>query len=150
MILRTRSHSARWLLLGVALFACSMPLLPALTCAHAVEAPEEPIARAGRRTQSAAATRRRPGALLPPAAVLAPLRAQLQAAGLTATLPRQQVLALLVARERRPLSGRDIYRRLGYAVSPITIERVLGQFEAAGLVERVAHPEDRRSYRLRA
>ncbi len=150
MSLRASSKPARGLLLAVALFACSMPLLPALTCAHAVEAPEEPMARAGRRAQAAAAIRRRTSAPRPLPAPAAPVRARLQAAGLAATVPRQQVLSLLVARERTPLSGRDIYRRLDYAVSQITIQRMLGQFEAAGLVERVTQSDDRRSYRLRA
>lgn len=150
MSVRTHPRSARWPLLAVALFACSMPPMPGPTCALAVEAPEEPIARTGRRAQSAGAIRRRTSAPRPRPAAVAPVRARLQAAGLAATMPRQQVLALLVARRRTPLSGRDIYRRLDYAVSQVTIQRVLGQFEAAGLVERVADPEDRRSYRLRA
>lgn len=149
MSLRGRSHGARWPLLAVALFACSMPLAPAVSFAHAVEAPEEPLARVGRRAQNATAIRRRTSAPRPLPTPVAPVRARLQAAGLAATLPRQQVLALLAARECTPLSGRDIYRRLDYAVSQVTIQRVLGQFEAAGLVERVAHRDDRRSYRLR-
>ncbi|PZQ19692.1 MAG: hypothetical protein DI564_00130 [Rhodanobacter denitrificans] len=150
MSLRAHARLARGPLLAAALFACSMPLLSAPTCASALEAPEEPLARSGRRAHSVAALRRRTSAPRPLPAPAAPVRARLQAAGLAVTMPRQQVLALLVARGRTPLSGRDIYRRLDYAVSQVTIQRVLWQFEAAGLVERVIHPDDRRSYRLRA
>lgn len=150
MSVRAHPRIARWPLLAAALFACSMPLIPGQAFALAVEAPEEPIARSGRRAQRAVAIRRRTSAPRPLPAPVAPVRARLQAAGLAATMPRQQVLALLVTRESTPLSGRDIYRRLDYAVSQVTIQRVLGQFEAAGLVERVADPEERRSYRLRA
>lgn len=155
--MRTRGAAwgVRWLLVLVAACSGAVPIVHAPSAVHAVDGVEEAMVRAGRRSQATAAIRRRSGTAKPLPVPAAPLRARLQAAGLAATVQRQQVLALLSAGDRAPISDRDIYRRLDYAVSQVTIQRVLGQFESAGLIERVARAAGgcrpvRQGYRLRA
>ena len=60
-------------------------------------------------------------------------------AGLKVTLPRLKVLEVLESAEPHHLSAEDVYKSLidsDDSVGLATVYRVLGQFEAAGLVEK--------------
>ena len=64
----------------------------------------------------------------------------LKAAGLKITTPRMRILDLLTTSGDRHLSAEDIYQQLSRTdtdISIATIYRVLTQFEAAGLVNRL-------------
>lgn len=64
---------------------------------------------------------------------------QIKQAGLKVTAPRQKILAILEASDKRHLSAEDVYRNLlsnGDEIGLATVYRVLTQFEGAGLVVR--------------
>ena len=64
---------------------------------------------------------------------------ELQKAGLKVTVPRTRILALLERDRSRHLDAEAIHRELcdeGDEIGLATVYRVLGQFEAAGLVQR--------------
>lgn len=64
---------------------------------------------------------------------------QIKQAGLKVTAPRQKILAILEASDKRHLSAEDVYRILlsnGDEIGLATVYRVLTQFEGAGLVVR--------------
>lgn len=64
----------------------------------------------------------------------------LRKAGLKVTLPRTKILEMLETSPEKHLSAEDIYRALsesGDDVGLATVYRVLSQFEAAGLVNRL-------------
>ncbi|MDO4223440.1 MAG: ferric iron uptake transcriptional regulator [Acinetobacter sp.] len=64
----------------------------------------------------------------------------LRKAGLKVTLPRIKILELLETAEKRHLSAEDIYKTLleqGEDVGLATVYRVLTQFEAAGIIQRL-------------
>lgn len=63
----------------------------------------------------------------------------LKQAGLKVTVPRVRILALLERCRPRHLDAESIHRELaavGEEIALATVYRVLGQFEAAGLVQR--------------
>ncbi|ANB17886.1 transcriptional repressor [Dokdonella koreensis] len=143
-----RFRAVAWLLAIATLGGHALPLDAAAKSDMRTGASEETVLRGGRRAAVVAAVRRRPSR--PTGASSAPLRQRLHSAGLAATVPRQQVLALLSEREHAPMCGRTIYRGLDYAVSQVTVHRVLAQLESAGLVERVRCGGDRPLFRLRS
>lgn len=64
---------------------------------------------------------------------------QIKEAGLKVTRPREKILAVLEASDRRHLSAEDVYKELlqnGGEIGLATVYRVLTQFEGAGLVCR--------------
>lgn len=64
----------------------------------------------------------------------------LRKAGLKVTLPRTKILELLENSDAKHLSAEEIYKSLmesGDEVGLATVYRVLAQFEAAGLVNRL-------------
>jgi Fur family transcriptional regulator, ferric uptake regulator len=64
----------------------------------------------------------------------------LRKAGLKVTLPRMKVLELLESSPQRHMSAEDLYKALldqGEEIGIATVYRVLTQFEAAGLVNRL-------------
>lgn len=64
----------------------------------------------------------------------------LRKAGLKVTLPRTKILEMLEQGNEKHLSAEDIYKALieaGDDVGLATVYRVLSQFEAAGLVNRL-------------
>jgi Fur family ferric uptake transcriptional regulator len=64
---------------------------------------------------------------------------QIKEAGLKVTRPREKILGVLEASQRRHLSAEDVYKELlnrGDDIGLATVYRVLTQFEAAGLVCR--------------
>lgn len=64
----------------------------------------------------------------------------LRKAGLKVTLPRTKILEMLEQSTAKHLSAEDIYKALSEAgddVGLATVYRVLSQFEAAGLVNRL-------------
>lgn len=64
----------------------------------------------------------------------------LKKAGLKATLPRLRILEILEKSSAQHLSAEDVYKALidnGEDVGLATIYRVLTQFEAAGIVQRL-------------
>ena len=66
-------------------------------------------------------------------------RQELRKAGLKVTLPRLKILEILEDAKQRHLSAEDIYKDLlkaGEDIGLATVNRVLTQFEAAGLVTR--------------
>ena len=63
----------------------------------------------------------------------------LRKVGLKVTQPRIRILELLESHKTRHMTADDIYRELvngGEDIGLATVYRVLGQFEAAGLVEK--------------
>ncbi len=65
---------------------------------------------------------------------------QLKEAGLKITMPRLKILQILEQSTRHHLSAEDVYKALsemGEDVGLATVYRVLTQFEAAGLVNRL-------------
>lgn len=63
----------------------------------------------------------------------------LRKVGLKVTQPRIRILELLGSHKTRHMTADDIYRELvkaGEDIGLATVYRVLGQFEAAGLVEK--------------
>jgi Fur family ferric uptake transcriptional regulator len=75
----------------------------------------------------------------------------LRRAGLKATLPRLNILAVLERESESHLSAEDVYRALmetGDDVGLATVYRVLTQFEAAGLVIRHNFAEGRAVFEL--
>lgn len=66
-------------------------------------------------------------------------QAELQEAGLKATLSRMRVLEIIRGSKHRHLSAEDIYHRitdLGFKVGVATVYRALSQLEEAGLLSR--------------
>lgn len=66
-------------------------------------------------------------------------KSQIKAAGLKVTVPRIKILELLEKAGSRHLSAESIYQTLkdeGEDLGIATVYRVLGQFEAAGIVNR--------------
>ena len=66
-------------------------------------------------------------------------RKELRKAGLKITLPRLKILEILEVARSRHMSAEDIYKQLlqsGEDIGLATVDRVLTQFEAAGLVTR--------------
>lgn len=64
----------------------------------------------------------------------------LRKAGLKVTIPRTKILAMLESSHEKHLSAEDIYKSLletGDEVGLATVYRVLAQFEAAGIIQRL-------------
>jgi len=64
----------------------------------------------------------------------------LRKAGLKVTIPRTKILEMLETSQEKHLSAEDLYKALsesGDDVGLATVYRVLAQFEAAGLVNRL-------------
>ncbi|MEO5344151.1 MAG: transcriptional repressor [Gammaproteobacteria bacterium SHHR-1] len=75
----------------------------------------------------------------------------LRLAGLRVTGPRLKVLAVLEEYQDNHLSADDVYRTLleaGEDVGVASVYRILAQFEAAGMVKRLAFNADRSVYEL--
>lgn len=75
----------------------------------------------------------------------------LRKAGLKVTIPRTKILEMLEQGHEKHLSAEDIYKSLmeaGDDVGLATVYRVLSQFEAAGLVNRLNFESGQSVYEL--